>query len=115
MLLMNLESRPIVFEDIGRQVLATGERKPPEYFISEIGINFSSFISVAPSQINIFHLIGKINEKDIHRVSQRMLGSKHSIAALGELGGLPTKDEIAHGLINGGMVKAEGKRFSLFR
>lgn len=37
MLLMNLEARPIVFEDIGRQVLATGERKRPDYFISEIG------------------------------------------------------------------------------
>lgn len=36
-LLMNLESRPVVFEDIGRQVLATGERKEPEYFMSQIG------------------------------------------------------------------------------
>lgn len=34
---MNLESRPVVFEDIGRQVLATGERKEPEYFMSQIG------------------------------------------------------------------------------
>lgn len=38
MLLMNLESRPVVFEDIGRQVLATGHRKRPQYFIDEIGI-----------------------------------------------------------------------------
>lgn len=37
MLLMNLEQRPIVFEDIGRQVLATGSRKRPEYFIQAIG------------------------------------------------------------------------------
>lgn len=37
MLLMNLESRPVVFEDIGRQVLATGHRKRPQYFIDEIG------------------------------------------------------------------------------
>lgn len=39
MLLMNLESRPVMFEDIGRQVLATGYRKRPEYFIKEIGNN----------------------------------------------------------------------------
>lgn len=39
MLLMNLESRPVVFEDIGRQVLATGHRKRPQYFIEEIGTN----------------------------------------------------------------------------
>ncbi|GBP12122.1 Mitochondrial-processing peptidase subunit alpha [Eumeta japonica] len=37
MLLMNLEARPVVFEDVGRQVLATGKRKPPSYFIDEIG------------------------------------------------------------------------------
>ena len=37
MLLMNLESRPVVFEDIGRQVLATGERLPPSYYFDEIG------------------------------------------------------------------------------
>lgn len=36
MLLMNLEQRPVVFEDIGRQVLATGSRKRPEFFIQEI-------------------------------------------------------------------------------
>lgn len=38
MLLMNLEQRPVVFEDIGRQVLATGSRKRPEYFIQAIGM-----------------------------------------------------------------------------
>lgn len=37
MLLMNLEARPVVFEDIGRQVLATGGRKRPDHFIREIG------------------------------------------------------------------------------
>lgn len=37
MLLMNLESRPVVFEDIGRQVLATGGRKKTQHFIDSIG------------------------------------------------------------------------------
>lgn len=36
MLLMNLESRPVVFEDIGRQVLATGERRRPQFFMDAI-------------------------------------------------------------------------------
>lgn len=43
MLLMNLEQRPVVFEDIGRQVLATGTRKRPEYFIQEIGKQHNFF------------------------------------------------------------------------
>ncbi|XP_015686907.1 mitochondrial-processing peptidase subunit alpha-like, partial [Protobothrops mucrosquamatus] len=30
MLMMNLESRPVIFEDVGRQVLATGGRKLPQ-------------------------------------------------------------------------------------
>lgn len=38
MLLMNLESRPVVFEDIGRQVLATGVRRKTQHFIDEIGM-----------------------------------------------------------------------------
>lgn len=29
MLMMNLESRPVIFEDVGRQVLSTGRRKLP--------------------------------------------------------------------------------------
>lgn len=39
MLLMNLEARPVVFEDIARQVLATGHRKRPEHYIEQIGKN----------------------------------------------------------------------------
>lgn len=41
MLLMNLESRPVVFEDIARQVLATGMRRSPKYFIDAIGKQMS--------------------------------------------------------------------------
>lgn len=29
MLMMNLEARPVIFEDVGRQVLATEKRKLP--------------------------------------------------------------------------------------
>jgi predicted Zn-dependent peptidase len=38
MLLMNLESRPVVFEDVGRQVLATGCRLPPQHYYDKIGL-----------------------------------------------------------------------------
>jgi len=37
MLLMNLESRPIVFEDVGRQVLANSHRHTPQYYYELIG------------------------------------------------------------------------------
>ena len=37
MLLMNLESRPVVFEDLGRQVLSNNHRMPPQYYYDLIG------------------------------------------------------------------------------
>jgi len=37
LLLMNLEARPIVFEDMVRQILACGYRKRPEELLQEIG------------------------------------------------------------------------------
>jgi len=37
MLLMNLESRPIVFEDVGRQVLANGHHLTPQHYYEQIG------------------------------------------------------------------------------
>ena len=37
-LLMNLEMRPVQFEDLSRQVLVQGERKTPDDYAKEIGI-----------------------------------------------------------------------------
>ena len=49
MLLMNLESRPVVFEDIGRQVLATGTRKRTQHFIDSIGKLSFCYCIIKPS------------------------------------------------------------------
>jgi len=35
---MNLEARPIVFEDMVRQIIACGYRKRPEELLQEIGM-----------------------------------------------------------------------------
>ena len=50
MLLMNLEQRPVVFEDVGRQVLSEGHRKQPEHYYDLIGM-------LGPSLIEKFVLI----------------------------------------------------------
>lgn len=95
MLLMNLEARPVVFEDVGRQVLATGERKRPEFFIQAID---------------------KVTAEDIERVAKRILRSQPSVAARGEVNKLPTLLEIQTGLQHGeGRMPGSRGRLSLFR
>ncbi|XP_039619798.1 mitochondrial-processing peptidase subunit alpha [Polypterus senegalus] len=73
MLMMNLESRPIIFEDVGRQVLATGKRKLPQ---------------------ELCDLINRVTAADIKRVTTKMLRSKPAVAALGDLSELPTYEHI---------------------
>ncbi|XP_053697886.1 mitochondrial-processing peptidase subunit alpha [Sabethes cyaneus] len=93
MLLMNLEARPVVFEDIGRQVLATGERRRPEYFIQEIE---------------------KITAEDIQNVARRFLSSPPALAARGEIKGIPDVKDIQTALTSEGKLPGN-RRLSLFR
>lgn len=93
MLLMNLEARPVVFEDIGRQVLATGERRRPEHFIQEIG---------------------KITAEDIQNVARRFLSSPPALAARGEIKGIPDVKDIQTALAGEGRLPGN-RRLSLFR
>lgn len=92
MLLMNLESKPVIFEDMARQVLANNERKTAQFFIDEID---------------------KIAEDDIRRIADKMLKSKISVAALGEVSQFPGEKEIEQKLIS--KDNFLGKRFSLIR
>ncbi|XP_072908421.1 mitochondrial-processing peptidase subunit alpha [Hemitrygon akajei] len=77
MLMMNLESRPVIFEDVGRQVLATGMRKLP---------------------LELCRLIGEVTASDIRRVTTKMLRSRPAVAALGDLSDLPTYEHIQQAL-----------------
>ncbi|CAH2100050.1 unnamed protein product [Euphydryas editha] len=95
MLLMNLEARPVVFEDVGRQVLATGKRKPPSFFINEIE---------------------KITAEDIIRVARRMLSKRPAVAARGKLIHLPSFEDIqANMTLNKSESSPQGRRLNLFR
>uniref|UniRef100_A0A8C9P385 Mitochondrial-processing peptidase subunit alpha n=1 Tax=Spermophilus dauricus TaxID=99837 RepID=A0A8C9P385_SPEDA len=73
MLMMNLESRPVIFEDVGRQVLATRSRKLPHELCT---------------------LIRNVKPEDVRRVASKMLRGKPAVAALGDLTNLPTYEHI---------------------
>jgi len=93
MLLMNLESRPVVFEDIARQVLAQGKRENPETYIQKIR---------------------DVNIDDINRIATKMLASKPSIAAIGSLDELPEFSEMEVGVLDKQGIMPKRKKFSLF-
>ncbi len=93
MLLMNLESRPVIFEDLARQVLSNGERHQPEYYIERIEA---------------------VTAEDLRRISERMLQSKPAVAAIGSLQGLPGLQEIEALLLNqGGATSATKRLFNI--
>ncbi|CAD5119062.1 DgyrCDS7710 [Dimorphilus gyrociliatus] len=77
MLLMNLESRPVIFEDLGRQMLVSEERRGPDYYFNEIGA---------------------IRNEDIIRVAKRMLATPVTIASLGDVNKIPSINDIRTGL-----------------
>ncbi|XP_066589523.1 mitochondrial-processing peptidase subunit alpha [Prorops nasuta] len=95
MLLMNLEQRPVIFEDIARQVLATGTRKRPEYYIKAIDA---------------------VTKDDIKRISARLLKSPPSVAARGDIRNMPSLANIQAGLLDSqGRLPGARSRLSLFR
>lgn len=78
MLWLNLEIRPIVFEDIARQVLSTGFRRQPKQLIEKID---------------------KVSEEDIRRVAAKMLKKAPTVACLGDIKNLPSYDYIKESLL----------------
>lgn len=73
-LLMNLESRPVLFEDIGRQVLSYGARTPAEELVARINA---------------------VTAADIAGTAQELLATPPSVAVYGDTTSLPRYDVIA--------------------
>jgi processing peptidase subunit alpha len=73
-LLMNLESRPILFEDIGRQVLTYGARTPASELVQQIE---------------------SVTAADLNKVATKLLKSEPSIIVYGDTTCVPRYDVIA--------------------
>lgn len=72
--LMNLESRAVVAEDIGRQVLTYGHRKPVDEFVKEIKA---------------------LRPADLAGAVSKLIKTAPSLGVLGETAGLPRYDVLA--------------------
>jgi processing peptidase subunit alpha len=72
--LMNLESKPIILEDMGKQLLCYGKRLTAAEVCSQIE---------------------KVSAADIQKVAKKMLGSEITYSAYGEIHSLPRHDMVA--------------------
>lgn len=73
-ILMNLESRMVVSEDIGRQILTYGERKPVEYFLKAVE---------------------EVTVKDITSIAEKLLSSPLTMASHGDVIYVPSYDSVS--------------------
>ncbi|KAI3524678.1 hypothetical protein L1887_03341 [Cichorium endivia] len=73
-ILMNLESRMVASEDIGRQVLTYGERKPVEYFLKAVD---------------------QVSASDITSIAKKLLSSPLTMASHGNVINVPTYDSVS--------------------
>ena len=76
-LLMNLESRPVLFEDLGRQVLTYGARTEPADLVAQIEA---------------------VGAKELNDVAAKMLASPPSVVVYGDTTCVPRYDVIAKAL-----------------
>lgn len=73
MLFMNLEQRPVLFEDVARQVLSRGKREQAQYY---------------------FDRIEAVTAKDVQRVARKMLETAPAVSSLGRLGNVEPYERI---------------------
>ncbi|KAM7509617.1 hypothetical protein LguiA_020070 [Lonicera macranthoides] len=73
-ILMNLESRMVASEDIGRQILTYGERKPVQHFLKAVE---------------------EVSAKDIASIAQKLLSSPLTMASYGDVIYVPTYDSVS--------------------
>jgi len=73
-ILINLESTTLASEDIGRQILICGERKPVDHFLKAVD---------------------EVTVKDIASVAQKLLTSPLTMASYGDVINVPSYDSVS--------------------
>lgn len=73
-IIMNLESRQVLFEDIGRQILSLGKREDPA---------------------SLCERIDKVTASDVQKAVSKILSSPISVAAFGDVSKVPSTEALA--------------------
>ncbi|CAA3018687.1 mitochondrial-processing peptidase subunit alpha, partial [Olea europaea subsp. europaea] len=73
-ILMNLESRMVASEDIGKQILTYGGRKPVEHFLKAVD---------------------EVTAKDIASAAEKLLSSPLTMASYGDVIYVPSYDAVS--------------------
>ena len=126
MLMMNLESRTVVFEDIGRyrrsmatfllyadcrlscrQILATGKRRSPEELCDRIGELLSGF----PLHTRSLIFLESVTSSDIQMACQKMMTQSPAVAAFGNLSDMPSYGDIDSAFAKGGRLPGRSNNF----
>lgn len=100
MLLMNMEMNPVVFEDIARQLLASGEWKPPAYWVEKIStlneyfLNIRYFFPRTLSNVLQYTIIDAVTADDLQHLVIRMLKSPITLVGYGRMDKFPQLQEI---------------------
>ena len=90
LLFMNLEQRPVLFEDVARQVLSRGKREQAQYY---------------------FDRIEAVGESDVQRVARKMLESPPAVACMGRLGNVQPYERIKRIISTKSATKSSRKFF----
>ena len=81
MLFMNLEQRPVVFEDVARQVLAVGKRQQAEYYYNRIGM---IALPIRYRHTTAMPVLERVQAEDVYEVARRIFSTPLALACLGK-------------------------------
>jgi processing peptidase subunit alpha len=73
-ILMNLESRMVVAEDMGRQILTYGERKPVDHFLKAVD---------------------EVTTKDVASLAGKLISSPLTMASYGDVLNVPSYEQVS--------------------
>ncbi|VDO31795.1 unnamed protein product [Haemonchus placei] len=87
-LMMNLEVRPVMFEDLSRQVIGHGYRRKPQEYLEKIGELLFTLFTFYSGKVK------SVTAEEIVRIAERMLAGRPSLVGYGDIGKLASYEAL---------------------